>query len=267
MKKFNFIIGLPRSGSTLLATLLRQNSDIYVTSTSPMLDQLVANQDIYKHKLQTTKANYIQEQLDNITLRMIQGMWDHVPQSIIIDNNRGWGKNLPSVEILFKEKIKCIACYRDIPSIMASWLTLIHKNPTNGIDMDLRQRGLEISDANRMMLLWNEMVADCVDSLLCSVRDSDSILLVNYDTLCESPELIMQQVNQFIGVDTVYDFSRIGQHSIPQDDETSWGLSGLHTVRDKLEKTSGDPKIILGELYDKFAQYNIDMIAKLPVNK
>ena len=104
MKRFHFIIGLPRSGSTLLATILRQNPDVFVTSTSPMLDQLVANQDIYRHGLQSTKANFIQEQLDNITLRMIQGMWAHVPQNIIIDNNRGWGKNLPSVEVLFKEK-------------------------------------------------------------------------------------------------------------------------------------------------------------------
>ena len=45
MKTYHFLAGLPRSGSTVLASILNQNPEVYVTPTSPMLDLLVKNQD------------------------------------------------------------------------------------------------------------------------------------------------------------------------------------------------------------------------------
>lgn len=263
-KDFYFLIGLPRSGSTLLASLLRQNPDVYVTSTSPMLDQLVANQNIYKQKLQSTKANYNQIQLDNITLRMIDGIWSHVPENIIIDNNRGWGKNLKSVEILFKKKIKAIAVYRDIPSIMASWLILIKNDPNNNIDIDLKYRGLEITDYNRMMLMWHEMVFDCVDALCCAIKDyPDDVILINYDDLIENPQRELDKINSVIGSELVYSFENINKYSIPQKDISAWGLSDMHTVRSNLEKIHNNPKEILGdELFDIFSELDKQFMVK-----
>ena len=264
-KEFYFLIGLPRSGSTLLAALLRQNDNVYVSSTSPMLDQLVANQNIYKHKLQSTKANYNQVQLDNITLRMIDGMWSHVSQDKIIDNNRGWGKNLKAAEILFKKKIKCIALYRDIPSIMASWLMLIRKNPENTIDIDLKNRNLEVTDYNRMMLLWHEMVLDCVEALCCAVEDCpEDVLLVNYDDLVENPEIELNKINTMIGSNLEYKFDGIDHYSIKQKDRSAWGLSGMHQIRSKLEKVNKDPKGILGdELFVIFSELDKQFIARI----
>lgn len=263
MKEFYFLMGLPRSGSTLLATLLRQNQDIYVTATSPMLDQLVANQDIYKEQLQTTKANYNQTQLDNITLRMIDGIWKHIDKPKIIDNNRGWARNLPSVEILFKKRIKCIAMYRDIPSIMASWLTLIKKNPVNSIDQDLISRGLEVNDYNRMMLMWREQVLDCVESLCSALTTNrEDVLMISYDELISNPVDVLSKVNNVIGSNITYSLENVNKLSIPQYDDDAWGLKGLHDVRASIEKISSNPKDVLGdELYEIFTnldkQYDI----------
>jgi sulfotransferase len=265
MKEFYFLVGLPRSGSTLLATLLRQNQDVYVTSTSPMLDQLVANQDIYKEKLQSTKANYNQTQLDNITLRMIEGIWGHIDAPKIIDNNRGWARNLPSVEILFKKRIKCIAMYRDIPSIMASWLTLIKKNPINSIDQDLINRGQEVNDYNRMMLMWHEQVLDCVESLCSALTTNrEDVLLISYDELISNPVDVLTKVNNVIGSDITYSLDKINEYSIPQYDDDAWGLNGLHDVRPAIDKVSSDPKDVLGdELYEIFTKLNEQYIITL----
>ena len=265
MKEFYFLVGLPRSGSTLLATILRQNTDVYVTATSPMLDQLVANQDIYKEKLQTTKANFNQTQLDNITLRMIEGIWKHIDKPKIIDNNRGWARNLPSVEILFKKRIKCIAMYRDIPSIMGSWLTLIKKNPNNGIDQDLISRGLETTDYNRMMLMWHEQVLDCVESLCHALETNpEDVLLVSYDDLMSNTKEVLSQVNKVIGSNIEYSLNGINDYSIQQSDEDAWGLKGMHEVRSSLSKISSDPLEVLGEdLYDIFAKYNDRYISNI----
>ena len=145
----HFISGLPRSGSTVLSALLNQNPEIYVTPTSCMLDQLIENQNIW-HNLQTVKANPIPVQLDNITRELINAMWKHRSESIILDKNRGWGKNMPAAEVLFGKKMKMVCVVRDLPSIMASWLVLLKNNPGNYMDKLLGEKGLVINDINRM---------------------------------------------------------------------------------------------------------------------
>lgn len=259
-KEFFFITGLPRSGSTLLGALLRQNN-AYVTATSPMLDQLVTNHDIYKYKLQTTKANYIQEQLNNITFRLIQGLWAHVKEDVIIDSNRGWSKNLPTVELLFGKKIKCIVVYRDIPSIMASWLTLLRKNPNNYLDNDLRRRGMVVDDKNRMYIMWEEMVKDCVEGFICSIKDGkDNIILVNYDLLCTRPQEELSKINSFLGLPQLnYDIENVSINAIDQADEKAWGLVGMHTIRSKVQKLSNNPRELLGEeLFEYFSKIDTE---------
>ena len=126
---------------------------------------------------------------------------------------------------------------------------------------DLINRGLEITDYNRMMLMWDEMVRDCVEALVCAVKDSpDEILLVNYDDLCNSPELVLKDINNFINLNLSYDLNNIDRFSIPQDDERSWGMSGMHSVRLSLSKVSGDPAEILGsELYSIFLDIDTEM--------
>lgn len=104
-KKFYFLSGLPRSGSTLLSAILNQHPDIYVTPASPMLELLVQNQ-IAWHKCQLVIANPEPEQLTNITKAMINATWEHISKPIIIDNNREWNKNISAASILFEKKSK-----------------------------------------------------------------------------------------------------------------------------------------------------------------
>jgi hypothetical protein len=40
MQKLYFLVGLPRSGSTLLASLLNQHPDVFASPTSPLMDLL-----------------------------------------------------------------------------------------------------------------------------------------------------------------------------------------------------------------------------------
>lgn len=253
-KQFHFLSGLPRSGSTVLASILSQNPEVFVTPTSPMLDQLIENQNIW-HNLQTVKANPIPVQLDNITRGMINGMWQHVPQKIVIDKNRGWGKNMPASEILFGEKIKMIAVKRDLPSIMASWLTLLQNNPNNHLDQKLMYMGKQLTDANRMEEMWDNMVRDCFEALQQALRDArDQIILVDYSGIVDRPQETLSKIEQFLGLPKhKYDLNRI-ENKYTDDDLSAWGLNGMHKIRSELKKTSQDPREVLGnELFNKYA--------------
>lgn len=255
MKTYHFISGLPRSGSTVLSAILNQNPAVYVTPTSPLLDQLIENQNIW-HNLQTVKANPYPEQLTNITRLMIDAMWQHRPESIIIDKNRGWGKNMPASTILFEKDIKMVATTRDLPSIMASWLTLLKNNPHSYMTEVLYKKGFEATDDNMMAEMWFNMVKDCMEALQQAKKDAPNrLLLIDYDDLVNSPKKCILQIERFLGLPKFeYDFKNIKSDS-NDDDLSAWGLNGMHKVRSVLGKTSKDPKKVLGEkLYNRFIE-------------
>ena len=252
-KQFYFLSGLPRSGSTVLASILNQHPKVYVTPTSPLLDLLVANQDAW-HKTPSVIANPIPEQLTNITRAMIDSCWEHIDKPIIIDKNRGWGKNMPASTILFNQEIKMIATTRDLPSIMASWLTLLKNNPQCHMKETLLDRGYQYTDENMMGEMWFNMVKDCMEGLQTAKKDAGNrLLLVDYDELINNPKQVLQSITEFLGLDIYdYDFDNI-INEFNDDDLSAWGLDGMHKVRPKLEKIAKNPREILGdELYNRF---------------
>lgn len=251
-KTYYFLSGLPRSGSTVLAAILNQNPALYVTPTSPMLDQLIENQNIW-HSLQTVKANPMPEQLTNITRAMINSMWQHRSENIIIDKNRGWGKNMPASTVLFGKEIPVIATVRDLPSIMASWLTLIKKHP-NHINSVIRSRGFEPTDENIMAEMWFNMVQDCMDGLRQLKKDAaNRLLLVDYDALISNPVGQLSAVEDFLKLPKwKYDLKNIKIDTV-DDDVAAWGIPNMHSIRPMLAKTSKSAKEVLGDaMYYKF---------------
>jgi sulfotransferase len=227
-----------------------------------MLDLLIENQDAW-HKTPSVLANPIPDQLTNITRAMINSMWEHRSESIIIDKNRGWGKNMPASTILFEKEIKIIAMERDLPSIMASWLTLLHNNPTSYMDQTLLKKGMQPTDENRMGEMWFNMVKDCVESLVQLKKDAaNRLLVVKYDSLVTDPVAVTTQIESFLGLPAhQYDFDNIVSGT-EDDDLVAWGLKGMHQIRPKLAKTAKDPREILGEeLYNRFIEiekhYNV----------
>ena len=255
-KQYHFLSGLPRSGSTVLSAILNQHPDVFVTPTSPMLDLLIENQNAW-HNCPSVRANPYPEQLTNLTRAMIEAMWDHQPKPIIVDKNRGWGKNLPAAEILFNKKIKMIATTRDLPSIMASWLTLIKNDQNAKIYTLFKHRNIPPTDENLMAEMWFNMVKDCMESLQQAIKDSpsDMLLLVNYDDLVQSPTTVMNQIEDFLNIPHhTYDLNNIISDTL-DNDMSAWGLDGMHTIHPTLTKKCKPSQEILGEsLYNRFVE-------------
>jgi sulfotransferase len=253
MKTIHFLAGLPRSGSSVLAAILNQNPYVYVTPTSPMLDLVVANQDTY-WKSPAVQANPCPEQLTNVTRAMIKAMWEHRPEGIIIDKNRGWGKNMPASTILLEREVKVIATVRALPPIMASWLTLLRNNPNNYVDDILRKRGMEVNDENRMGEMWFNMVKDCMECVVQLRKDAgDRTMFIDYDDLTKTPRKVLFRIENHLNIPRIsYDLENIESYAV-DDDLTAWGLNGMHKVRPTLEKISKDPREVLGNmLYNRF---------------
>jgi sulfotransferase len=255
MKTYHFLSGLPRSGSTVLASILNQNPDVYVTPTSPMLNVAVKMQEAWRED-PTVKANYFEEQARNLTKAILPAFWQHRPEPIIIDKGRGWAKNMPTVNALFGQKIKVIVVERDLPSIMASWLTIIKNQKSKDFDNKLIQQGLLVTDENRVGEMWFNMVKDCMEGTRQIKLDvPDQIVTVSYDNLISNPSAELSKIEAFLDLPNYkYDIENI-QNDTVDDDLVAWGFEGLHTIRPKLQKTSKDPKEVLGEeLFHRFVE-------------
>ena len=254
MKTFHFLSGLPRTGSTVLESLLNQNPEVYVTPTSPLLHLLNANQDEF-WKCPEVVANPFPDMLTNMSRGMIEGCWQHRPEPIIIDKHRGWGKNMPATTIVFGKEIKMVATIRDIPSIMASWLTLIRNQPNNFIKDTVIMKGFDPTEENMMAEMWFGHVLDCVESVAMARKNaSNRMLEIGYDDLVIDPIKQIKRIEDFLELPSHdYDINNITNDDKLNNDIEAFGFRDMHKIRPKVEKISKDPREVLGDsLFNRF---------------
>jgi len=116
------ISGLPRSGSTLLSSLLSQNPDIYASISSPLLGAMLAVRN------QLNMADYSasslikeDEQLD-LYRNMIEGYYNsrRWQRNAVFDANRQWTSNLGLLHALSPDS-KVIVCVRNMAAVINSF--------------------------------------------------------------------------------------------------------------------------------------------------
>ena len=104
-KKIFFLSGLPRSGSTLLGSILAQNPEIHVTPTSPLLDLMCYTDEA----LQKIKITYTYDEkalADNVYSGIIKSFYQNIHKPVIIDKHRGWPRNLVPAKKYIDDKIR-----------------------------------------------------------------------------------------------------------------------------------------------------------------
>lgn len=259
MKKIFFLSGLPRSGSTVLGSILGQHPEISVTPTSPLLDLLCFTNEAFNeiNKKYTYDEPVVAK---NVYTGLIESFYKNHEKPIIFDKHRGWARNIIPIKTYITDKPKIICTNRPISEVLASYIKLINKTNNNFVDDTLRKRGMQITLENRATCLWNEFVSDPYNSTAYGLREfRDYIHLVQYDDLISSPDQVMKNIYEFLEIDGFdHDYKNIINYCA-EDKDTAWGLDDLHTIRSVLEKTSTPPEEILGQFltqyYDKFNLY------------
>lgn len=253
MKTFHFLSGLPRSGSTVLSAILNQNHQVFSTPTSPLLELLIANQHEWYNN-RPVQANPNPVQLTNITRAMIHATWQHQPEEIIIDKHFGWSPNIKDIDVLFEKKVKLLAPVRDLPGIMASWLSILRKNPNSFVHRDLQAAGMLVNDEALVNDMWVRMVRDTISGLAHGLSyDRSRFHLIDFYDTMSKPKEVLAGVERFLDLPHYeYDFDNIrSDHN--DFDLAAWGINGMHTIRPKLSSVSGNPREILGDkLFKRF---------------
>lgn len=257
-KTFHFLAGLPRSGSTVLQSILSQNPDIFVTPTSPLMDMLVLTEQAWGSITQARTYDH-PDQLQNIYRGVINGSYHHIDKPIIIDKHRAWARNLRGIREYFPEA-GCICTVRSIPDIIASFIILLDKQTTasNYINDELSKRRLKNTMENKADLLWQGYVENTWESLYIGCKyNKEYLLLIEYDDLIKRPEHELERVYSFLNLPyyNQHSFTHIA-NATPEKDE-HWGLQGLHDIRPTLSKVSPPAIDVLGKkVYNKYKQLN-----------
>lgn len=253
-KTIHFIAGLPRSGSTLIANVLRQNPDIHseaVSSLSAMIGSVNANWSGIEANMEY--PNY--EAKKGMLRAMMQGYYDHIDRPVVMDKDRGWVSLLPIVEAVTGKKMKAIITVRNPAEILASFERLRKDNPLffTRSDTALREssniasRAYYFAGPDGPLGMSHRHIKDAV-----TMGYLDRFLFVDYNLYCNSPKSQTKRIYDFLELPYFeHDFNNITQTEVYND--LAVGLPNLHTVKPELDRTVVNCVEYLGlELYEQY---------------
>jgi sulfotransferase len=254
MKKYHFISGLPRAGSTLLSAILKQNPRFTSNISDPLLE-FVKNITTTVHQ-SVGMASQCDEVKQQEIMRGIFDTYYRDGNEVCFNTNRGWSANTSLVKALYPTA-KMIVCVRDIPWILDSFEKLNAKNPFTIKPLYNHQDLGTVYERTRMLMGEYQNQAGYVLGPLANVKqvvyseDRDMICVVDYEALAKNPLDTMKRIYEFLGEPWFeHDFENV-EDSYDEFDEQA-KIAGLHTVKRRVEYTPRKP--ILPE--DLFLQYS-----------
>ena len=254
-KKYYFMAGLPRAGSTLLSSILNQNPKFYSGPSSPVLGAMyVIHDNFLSNELYTGYPK--PDSVNKIVGSVIDNWYYDIKKPVIIDKNRAWCARVPFIEGYLHVEPKIIVPVRRIDEILASILTMIHRNPfeegqprINFVDEFLVKNNIPINDENRCNHLLNPdgILWESLNATKLGVDEGhgDKFHYVDYNDLITDPQGQLNEIYEFLGEESFeHTFDNLS-HEHREDDITTYGLGDMHEVHSKLEKTSSDPSKVI----------------------
>ena len=256
----HFISGLPRSGSTLLAGILRQNPRFHAGMTSPVGTMFMALQTAMSRRNET--AVFVDDAQRRSVLRgLFSNYYDGVHQSrLVFDTNRLWCSKLPALTQLFPSA-RFICCVRDIGWIMDSVERLVRRNAFDLSGMfGFEAAGTVYTRVGR--LATNDgLVGYALDALREAYygEEAGKLILVEYAALARAPQQTMRLLYELLGEPPFpHDFENVDYQA--DEFDAALGTSGLHEVRRKVEWVERR-SILPPALFERFAS---DMFWRRP---
>ena len=258
-RSLHFISGLPRSGSTVLSALLRQNPRFHAHMSSPVAglvgDLLNGMGGSNEYSL------FISDQQRQ---RILRGLFEQYygPEfstPVIFDSNRTWCARMALLHSLFPQS-KVIACVRDVPWIIDSIERLVQRNafsPSSIFNFQaggtVYSRAEGVADADGMLGYPYNALKEAFYGAHAS-----RLLLVRYESLVSDPQAVLDGIYAFIGEPTFcHDLHNL-QFDAQEFDRRA-GTPGLHDVRPSVQfksrKTILPPDIFARFSNDAFWQH------------
>lgn len=253
-KQIFFLAGFPRSGNTILTSILNQNPDICCTPNSITLE-------IYKDLFLLKQTNVFQnfpdhKSLDNVLDTVFNSYYKDWKYKYIIDRGpAGTEGNLKLVKKHLNPDIKIIFLVRPILEVLASWVDWAKKTPDNYI----RRLGTPTEACHKLMDPNGQIVKEllCMKNLL-KQENEHHVHFVNYDDIVFKPKETLKDIYNFLNIPkfehNFKSFKQINVNGISYNDSI-FGKE-MHTIKtDGLTKTNRDvTKTLPKEIIDTYGK-------------
>ncbi|WP_158816037.1 sulfotransferase [Methylocapsa sp. S129] len=236
MLHLHFISGLPRSGSTLLCALLRQNPRFHAAMTSPVVS--LCSGLLPKMSGASEFAVFFSGERRRAILRgLFDAYYADIPTgNIIFDTNRTWtGKASLLKELYPQSRIVC--CVREVGWIIDSVERMLRKNPTQvsrifnytpGSSVYSRVETLMNSENGLVGLAWSSLREAWFS------ESAKQLIVIGYENLVREPDLTLRRLYEELGEKPFkHDFDRVTYDE--PDYDALLGMPGMHRVREKVE--------------------------------
>jgi sulfotransferase len=237
MTQFVCLSGMPRSGSTLLSSLLSQNPMIHAEGNSAVC-QLIWDMTMsctYNVNEQL-KTNHREETMRDLIVQIPNTYYKNVPRGTkcIVDKCRSWTKS-SNVELLQKyidPTIKIIVMERSVTAVVESFYKLFKKN--NWCD-EIIHRCL-----NEMLEPGTEPIMNSLYGIKmahnANANANAKFLFIHYDELVDHPEETIKRIYTFCewGEPFIHTFTNV-VNKYPEDDNY-YNIKGFHTIRSMVKR-------------------------------
>lgn len=267
IQRYHFISGLPRSGSTLLSAILKQNPRFHADISDPL-------HDYARNILQVTHSAVGMEAAVPVTKRrqLIRGMFETFYRDsaeVCFNTNRAWTAQTAMVRDLYPES-KIIVCIRDVPWILDSFEQLNAKNPYTIKALYQHQDVATVYQRTHMLMSADGAGGYVSGPLVCAKQamysnEKDMLCVVDYEALSRKPRETMRQIYEFLGEPWYeHDYNNV-EDSYDEFDRQA-NINGLHTVRRRVEYHARKP-ILPADLWQNYAtssfwKYDFDHIKR-----
>ena len=241
-KQLFFLIAMPRSGNTLLASIMNQNPEIACTANSITLEIM---KELYLLKEIDVFKNFPDyRSLDNVLDSVFDIYYKDWPQRIIIDRGPVMTPgNFALIKKHFKRPFKCIVLLRDLMDVLASFIQWYTKNPDSFVNRHgdkFPDRGDLKNDDEKLSNLMgtNGAIAKELEAIQNAFNYPDICHFVKYDDLVSRPEEEIKKIYQFLELPYFqHRFDNLQQLEINgiKYDDTFFGKN-MHTIRSVVRK-------------------------------
>lgn len=231
-KKYHFIAGLPRSGSTLLSALLKQNPKFHASITDPLAT-------IVKGIIETSqegpgmKYEVPIERRINTIRGTFEGFYQHIDKPVIFNTNRAWTLLTSQIDTIYTDS-KFIICVRDIARIIDSFENIHRNNPMVKNTVSGSIGGTVYSRADSLML-EEGIVGFPLQGIKQAItgNEQSKLFIIEYNKLCQKPGLIFNALYNFLEEEPFeHDFNNIKSDWDEYDREI--GVS-MHKLKSRVE--------------------------------
>lgn len=251
IKEIYFLSGLPRSGSTLLATLLNQHSKIYASPHSGLRSGLKDLRNSFVNS-ETVKFQLGLSTYQKTLWTLPQVLYSDIPKDIIIDKNFGWATpESYHLAINISVNPKFIICYRPVLEVLTSFVSRSVDNPKYYLHRELEESKfyakdyLNKNDAMAEYLMGETSLIQGAILGIAHAKKNEHLGLfhfVSYDDLTSHPKKEISKIYDFLGVEQEEVQTENIQDIFQYKDVNYFGTDGFHTVRSSIKKESPRPE-------------------------